>query len=54
MNNLVLTKKRIVKAKRLNAAQLTTFKKGVFTSYKPAVFEDRQTQARDEAAAYDS
>ena len=42
MNGLVLTKKRIKKAERLHAAQLATFKKGVFTSYKPSVFEDRQ------------
>ena len=34
MNNLALTKKRIKKAERLHAAQLATFKKGVFTSYK--------------------
>ena len=51
MNKLVLTKKRIKKAKRLHAAQLATFKKGVFTSCKPSVFEDRQKQAREEVAA---
>ena len=50
MNNLVLTKKRIKKVERLHAAQLTTFKKGVFTAYKPSVFEERQNQARNEAA----
>ena len=44
MNNLVLTKKRIKKAEMLHAAQLATFKKGVFTSYKPSVFEERQKQ----------
>ena len=33
MNNLVLTKKRVLKAEKLHKAQLTTFKKGVFTSY---------------------
>ena len=54
MNNLALTKKRIKKAKSLHAAQLTTFKKGVFTSYKPSVFEERQKQAREEIAAMDS
>ena len=54
MNNLALTKKRIQIAERLNAAQLATFKKGVFTSYKPSVFEERQKQARDEVAAMDS
>ena len=54
MNNLTLTKKRIEKAERLHDAQLATFKKGVFTSYKPSVFEERQKQARDEVAAMDS
>ncbi|WP_413682843.1 hypothetical protein [Prochlorococcus sp. MIT 1011] len=54
MNNLALTKKRIEKAERLHAAQLATFKKGVFTSYKPSVFKERQKQARDEVAAMDS
>ena len=51
MNNLVLTKKRIKKAEKLHDAQLVTFKKGVFTSYKPSVFEERQKQAREEVAA---
>jgi len=51
MNNLVLTKKRVLKAERLHRAQLATFKKGVFTSYKPSVFEERQNQARNEVAA---
>ena len=32
MNNLVLTKKRVLKAERLLRAQLATFKKRVFTS----------------------
>mgnify|MGYP001393894579 CR=1 FL=1 len=54
MNNLALTKKRIKKAKSLHAAQLTTFKKGVFTSYKPSVFEEKQNPARDEVVAMDS
>ena len=54
MNNLVLTKKRVLKAERLHRAQLATFKKGVFTSYKPSVFKERQKQARDEVAAMDS
>ena len=53
MNNLVLTKKRVLKAERLRSARLTTFKKGVFTSYKPSVFEDRQKQARDEVSTRD-
>ena len=51
MNNLVLTKKRIEKAERLHAAQLATFKKGVFTAYKPSIFEERQNQARNEFAS---
>ncbi len=51
MNNLVLIKKRAVKAERLHKAQLETFKKGVFTSYKPSVFADRQNQSRDEVEA---
>ena len=54
MNNLALTKKRIKKAERIHSAQLATFKKGVFTSYNPSVFEERQKQARDEVAAMDS
>ena len=54
MNGLVLTKKRIKKAEMLHAAQLATFKKGVFTSYKPSVFEDRQKKASEEASAIDS
>ena len=53
-NNLVLTKKQIKKAKMLHAAQLATFKKGVFTSYKPPVFEERQRQAREDVASIDS
>ena len=51
MNNLVLTKKRIKKVERLHAAQLTTFKKGVITSYKSSVFEERHNKAHDEVAA---
>ena len=53
MNNLVLTKKRIKKAEILHAAQLATFKKGVFTSYKSSVFEKRQKQACEEVSAMD-
>ena len=53
MNGLVLTKKRIKKAERLHAAQLATFKKGVFTSYQPSVFEDRKKTASVEVAAMD-
>ena len=54
MNNLVLTKKRIKKAEMLHDAQLATFKKGVFTSYKPSVLEERQKQVREEVASMDS
>ena len=54
MNNLVLTKKRIKKAERLHAAQLATFKKGVFTSYKHSVFKERQKQANEDVASIDS
>ena len=54
MNNLALTKKRIKKAERLHAAQLTTFKKGVFTSYKSSIFEERQNQVHEEVTAMDS
>ena len=50
MNNLVLTKRRVVKAARRHKAQLETFKKGVFTSYKPSVFKGRQNQSRIEVA----
>ena len=39
MNNLVLIKKRVLKAEKLHKAQLATFKKGVFTSYKPSVLK---------------
>ena len=52
MNNLALTKKRIKKAERLHAAQLATFKKGVFTSYKSSVFEERQKQAGEKVAEW--
>jgi len=54
MNYLALTKKRIKKAERLHAAQLATFKKGVFTSYKPSSFEERQEQVRKEVTGLDS
>ena len=54
MNNLALTKNRIEKAEKLHAAQLATFKKGRFNSYKPSVFEERQKQVREEVTAMDS
>ena len=53
MNNLVLIKKRIKKAENLHAAQLATFKKGVFTSYKRSVFEERKNHSREELPAMD-
>tara|TARA_B100000700_G_C14616045_1_gene655915 strand:+ start:53 stop:205 length:153 start_codon:yes stop_codon:yes gene_type:complete len=42
INNLVLTKKQVKKEENLHAAKLATFKKGVFTSYKPSVYKERQ------------
>ena len=39
------------KSKRLHTAQLATFKKGVFTAYKPSVIEEKQNQAHNEVAA---
>ena len=48
MNNLLLTKKRVLKAKRFHKAKLATFKKGVFTSFKFSVFEKRQVNAADQ------
>ena len=54
MNNLVLTKKRVLKAEKLRNAQLTTFKKGVFTSYKSSAFEERRNQACNEVESTDS
>ena len=54
MKKQILTKKRVLKAERLHRAQLETFKKGIFTSYKSSVFNDRQKQARKEVAAMDS
>tara|TARA_Y100001968_G_scaffold60913_1_gene51707 strand:+ start:428 stop:583 length:156 start_codon:yes stop_codon:yes gene_type:complete len=48
MNNLLLIKKRAQKAERLRKAQLVTFKKGFFTSYKPSVYEERQSQAAED------
>ena len=50
MNNLALTKKRALKAERLHRAQLTTFKKGVFTSYSSSVFEEKKKQARKDVS----
>ena len=54
MNKLALTKKRVLKPERLQRAQLTIFKKGVFNSYKPSVFEERQKQALKKVALMDS
>tara|TARA_Y100001968_G_C18753252_1_gene434305 strand:+ start:202 stop:366 length:165 start_codon:yes stop_codon:yes gene_type:complete len=48
MNNLVLTKKRIQKAKRLHNAQLVTFKKGVFTTYDPSIFEKKKIKVLED------
>ena len=54
MNNLVLTKKRVLKAERLHQAQLATFKKGVFTSYKASIIKKRIKQAQNDVADNDS
>ncbi len=54
MNNLLLTKKRVQKAERLRKAQLATFKKGVFTSYRRSVFKERNSQACKHISAQDS
>ena len=54
MNNLLITKERIKKAKRLHAAQLAATKNGKLISYRPSVFEERQKQARENVAAMDS
>ena len=48
MNNLLRTKKRVQKAERLRRAQIVTFKKGVFTSYSPSIFEERLQQAHED------
>ena len=53
MNNLVLTKKRH-KSRKTTQSSHAIFKKGVFTSYKPSVLEEKQKQAREEYAATDS
>ena len=42
MNNLSLTTKRLLKAERLQKAQLVTFKKGVFTTYTSSIFEENK------------
>ena len=54
MNNLLLTKRKVLKAERLHEAQLTTFKKGVFTSYKPQIFEERQKQVKNKVVEKES
>ena len=54
MNNLLLTRKRAIKAERLHKAQIATFKKGVFTSYKPSIFEERRTKVNEETSSQDS
>ena len=51
MNNLLRTKKRVLKAKRLHKAQLETFKKGVFTTYKTSVFKKRQSEAAEKISS---
>ena len=54
MNNLLLTKERIKRAKRLHAAQLAATQNGMLISYRRSSFVKRQKQARKEVAAMDS
>jgi len=54
MNNLILTRKRVIKAKRLHKAQLATFKKGVFTSYKPSVYKERKIKVSEKISIKES
>jgi len=43
-----ITDKKLFKAKRLHKAQLATFKKGIFTTYKPTFLKNRRTLAAEE------
>ena len=54
MNNLLLTKKVIKKAKMLHAAQIAATKNGMLISYRRSAFEERQKQAREEVVLIDS
>ena len=46
MNNLILIREKIKRAKRLNEARLTATKNGGITPYNSSNFEQRQKQAR--------
>ena len=54
MNNLLLTKKQIKRAKRLLQAQLAATQNGMLIAYRRSAFEERQKQAREEVTAMDS
>ena len=54
MNNLVLIREKIKRAKRLNKAQLLSTKNGEITPYNPSVYELRQKQARADMEALNS
>ena len=54
MNNLVLIRKKIKRAERLNKAQLLATKNGEITPYNPSNFELRQKQARKDMEASNS
>jgi hypothetical protein len=54
MNNLLLTKEQIKRAKRLRLAQLAATKNGMLITYRLTVFEERQMQASEEVATMNS
>ena len=54
MNNLVLIREKIKRAKRLYNAQLLATKNGEITRYNPSVFELRQKQARKDMVVSNS
>ena len=54
MNNLVLIKEKITRAKRLKEAQILATKNGEVTPYRRSVFEERINQAQKEIKLRDS
>ena len=54
MNNLVLIREKIKRAKRLYNARLLATKNGGITPYNPSIFELRQKQARKDMEALNS
>tara|TARA_Y100001968_G_C19267247_1_gene672344 strand:- start:650 stop:814 length:165 start_codon:yes stop_codon:yes gene_type:complete len=54
MNNLLVTKERIIKSERFNAAQHIATKNENLISYRLSVFVERQRQSREEVAAINS